>query len=147
MTGNMRRNTCTASQYRVVDARNLEQASIEGSSQDVSTCAFPALLPLCTNRQSNQLAAKLPTQSSKKDHGGYTQHTGATSTPGGYYVREKNQKTIQQQVKSETARFSARVQYTQYGQINFPNSLKPFHHTSNTITTVSQLSSPTTTTF
>lgn len=136
---------CTRSRNRPqpVDARNLEQAcQIEGQFHHrMSTCAVPAL-PLCTNRQSIQLAANLPTSHRVRKTTGAIHNTGATSTPGGY-VREKP-KTIQQQVKSER---SARGYSTvKYGQINSSQTVSsPFTKPTNTIT-VSQLSSPTTTT-
>lgn len=142
MTGN---DTCALAVAIVLNRLMREiwsKRQIEGQFHHrMSTCAVPAL-PLCTNRQSIQLAANLPTSHRVRKTTGAIHNTGATSTPGGY-VREKP-KTIQQQVKSER---SARGYSTvKYGQINSSQTVSsPFTKPTNTIT-VSQLSSPTTTT-
>lgn len=141
----MRRNECALAVAIVLNRLMREiwsKRQIEGQFHHrMSTCAVPAL-PLCTNRQSIQLAANLPTSNRVRKTTGAIHNTGATSTPGGY-VREKP-KTIQQQVKRER---SARGYSTvKYGQINSSQTVSsPFTKPTNTIT-VSQLSSPTTTT-
>lgn len=97
MTGN---DTCALAVAIVLNRLMREiwsKRQIEGQFHHrMSTCAVPAL-PLCTNRQSIQLAANLPTSHRVRKTTGAIHNTGATSTPGGY-VREKP-KTIQQQVK------------------------------------------------